>query len=145
MNLPDACEVKVDRMRMRQVFANLLDNAIKYYRGEPERFKAEIIASKGHDAHEIRFCDNGIGVPPQLRERIFEQWFRAPSPLLPMVPGEGLGLWYAREIAQRHGGKLVLESPSNRTVFLLTLPYRLENAPAPAETKYEKYPIALGG
>jgi signal transduction histidine kinase len=137
-------KLHVDPVLLTQAVLNLLDNAIKYYRGVPEHFKVEIIASKGHDAHEIRFCDNGIGVPPQFRERIFEQWFRAPSPRFPMVSGEGLGLWYAREIAQRHGGKLDLENPSNRTIFLLTLPFRLQNAPPPIETKYEKHPIVVG-
>jgi signal transduction histidine kinase len=74
--------------------------------------------------------DNGIGIAVELRERIFERFFRIDDPAVGPQPGTGLGLYISRELAERHGGSLVLgRSELGRgSVFVLRLP-----SPAGAE------------
>jgi signal transduction histidine kinase len=91
-------EIEVDRARIHQVIVNLVDNAIKYARSRVD------VTLNGI---EVRVTDDGPGVPPEHREKIFEKFAKVETG--PKPPGVGLGLSIARKIAQLHGGSLVCE------------------------------------
>jgi signal transduction histidine kinase len=106
-----------DRERLRQIVANLLDNAIKYSpHGRPVEVRAW--SENGHVTVAVR--DHGPGVPVEHRRLIFEKFGRAGGG---NKPGTGLGLFIARSIAEAHGGSVAVESAEGGGArFLLTLP-----------------------
>jgi signal transduction histidine kinase len=106
-----------DRERLRQIVANLLDNAIKYSpHGRPVELRAW--AENGHVTVSVR--DHGPGVPVEHRRLIFEKFGRAGGG---NKPGTGLGLFIARSIAEAHGGSVAVESAEGGGArFLLRLP-----------------------
>jgi signal transduction histidine kinase len=106
-----------DRERLRQIVANLLDNAIKYSpHGQPVEVRAW--SENGHVTVAVR--DHGPGVPVEHRRLIFEKFGRAGGG---NKPGTGLGLFIARSIAEAHGGTVAVESADGGGArFLLTLP-----------------------
>lgn len=99
--------LEADPARIRQIVLNLVDNAIKYARSRVE------IELRGR---EVRVSDDGPGVPPEQREKIFEKFARLGDG--PKPPGAGLGLSIARKLAVLHGGTLVCEG----NTFILRLP-----------------------
>ncbi len=99
--------VDADPARIRQIVLNLVDNAIKYARSRVD------VELRGR---EIRVSDDGPGVPPEQREKIFEKFARLGDG--PKPPGAGLGLSIARKLAVLHGGTLVCEG----NTFILRLP-----------------------
>jgi signal transduction histidine kinase len=90
--------VDLDPARVQQIVLNLVDNALKYAKS---RVEVEI------QGREVRVTDDGPGVPPEHRERIFEKFSKVETG--PKPPGAGLGLSIARKLAQLHGGSLVCE------------------------------------
>jgi len=90
--------IDLDPARVQQIVLNLVDNALKYAKS---RVDVEI------QGREVRVTDDGPGVPPQHRERIFEKFSKVETG--PKPPGAGLGLSIARKLAQLHGGRLVCE------------------------------------
>ncbi len=88
--------VDVDAARVQQILVNLIDNALKYAKS-----KVEVVVQ----GREVRVVDDGPGVPPEHRERIFEKFSKVETG--PKPPGAGLGLSIARKLAQLHGGSLV--------------------------------------
>jgi signal transduction histidine kinase len=88
----------LDGARVQQIVLNLVDNALKYAKS---RVDVEI------RGREVRVTDDGPGVPPEHRERIFEKFTKVETG--PKPPGAGLGLSIARKLAQLHGGSLVCE------------------------------------
>ena len=114
----------VDRTMIYQVVFNVIDNAIKFYRGPPEDFKCEIDAKASQSWIEIAFRDNGLGISEIDRDVIFKYQGRGSS--TSDISGSGLGLWIADEIAKKHGGTLSLTSAQNPTEFLLRLPRSLQ-------------------
>jgi len=114
-NLP---RVKSDRMALEQIISNLIDNAIKYSRKDIAG-RIAVSAEETPAAYRISIADNGRGIDPKDRERIFELFRRAgPQDR----PGEGIGLAHARGLARRIGGALgVADNPQGGTIFTLTL------------------------
>ncbi len=102
---------------LRRALRNLLENARRHGGGEVT------LALQTQGAHvEIRVCDRGPGIPPALRERIFEPFFRLPG-ASEREGGVGLGLALVRSIAQRHGGTVHNEErPGGGACFVLRLP-----------------------
>jgi signal transduction histidine kinase len=110
--------VTSDRMALEQIISNLIDNAVKYLRRDvPGRIS--ISAEETPTNYRISIADNGRGIDPKDRERVFELFRRAgPQDR----PGEGIGLAHARGLARRVGGALgVADNPGGGTVFTLTL------------------------
>jgi signal transduction histidine kinase len=106
-----------DRERLRQVVANLLDNAIKY---SPHGEAVELRAWAEDGRVNVVVQDRGPGVAPEHRRLIFEKFGRAGGG---SKPGSGLGLFIARSIAEAHGGSVAVESADGGGArFLLTLP-----------------------
>jgi signal transduction histidine kinase len=91
----------LDAARVQQILLNLIDNALKYAKS---RVDVEV------RGREVRVSDDGPGVPPEHRERIFEKFSKVESG--PKPPGAGLGLSIARKLAQLHGGSLTCEGSS---------------------------------
>ncbi|PWU17735.1 MAG: hypothetical protein C5B50_10705 [Verrucomicrobia bacterium] len=108
----------VDRTRMRQVFANLLDNAIKY---TPEGGK--VVAAVRSDSREavVSFRDTGIGVPAEEQPKIWERLYRGDKSR--SQRGLGLGLSLVKAVVEAHGGSVSVESKLNEgAVFTVELP-----------------------
>jgi PAS domain S-box-containing protein len=114
-----------DRIRIDQALTNLLSNAIKYGKQKPISVRAHL---KDNYA-VIRVWDQGIGIPPEKLELIFERFERAGG--RSGNEGLGLGLWITKQIVEAHGGRIVAESkPGEGSVFTMSLPVdaRLEAA-----------------
>ncbi len=114
--------VEADPVQMRQLFQNLLGNALKY-RGEKTpiiKVYAEHDASEG--VHEVRVEDNGIGFDEYYLDTIFKPFQRLHRKNSP-YKGSGMGLAICRRIVERHGGSITARStPSRGSVFMVTLP-----------------------
>lgn len=107
--------VQADRGRTLQILRILIDNAIKH---TPEGTKITLEASTEQGYGIVAVTDDGPGIPPKGRERVFERFYTADS-----VSGSGLGLSIARELALRMDGNLSLAaSRRGRTTFELALP-----------------------
>lgn len=103
--------VQGDRLHLSGVLFNLLDNALKYG-GKHPVIRIHLRAADGKIA--LRVQDNGPGIPPEHRARIFDAFFRVPSREGHRVKGHGLGLCYAAKVAEQHGGTITLdEAPAN--------------------------------
>jgi K+-sensing histidine kinase KdpD/ActR/RegA family two-component response regulator len=110
----------VDAKRLEQVLRNLLSNAIKY---APE---GGTVTVRGHsDKSQITICvsDEGIGIPVEEQEMIFERFYRVDSEITRRTRGVGLGLAVCRGIVEAHGGRIWVESePGKGSTFCFTLP-----------------------
>lgn len=110
-----------DRTHLSSVLFNLLDNALKYRNGQNPEVKVEL--EEGPEALRISVQDNGIGIPPASRERIFEKFFRVPQGNVHNAKGYGLGLSYVAAVVDKHGGTIALDSlPGQGSRFTLTFP-----------------------
>jgi len=113
-------EVHADKKRIEQVITNLISNAIKY---SPTGGEVNIMCDS--DDHEIKVsvADQGIGIPEEMHDKLFNRFFRVRSGIANTLPGMGLGLYITSGIIKRHGGTLnVKSSPGNGSVFYFTLP-----------------------
>ena len=110
-------EVHGDPDRIQQILANLLDNALKYSAaGTPVEVWLRIV---GEEA-QVRVADHGVGVAEDERDRLFAPYYR--SSRTNAVTGTGLGLHISKRLAERHGGRLWLETTGDEgSVFALTL------------------------
>jgi two-component system, OmpR family, phosphate regulon sensor histidine kinase PhoR len=114
-NLPPA---RGDRDRVQQVLVNLLDNAVKYGR-PPVAVSIEARTS----VVCIAIADSGPGVPHVEQERIFDKFYRSDPQLTRAPGGTGLGLYIARELTERMGGRLDVRSdPDAGATFIVQLP-----------------------
>jgi signal transduction histidine kinase len=112
-----ACFGDWDRLRIEQVIANLMTNAIRYGNKQPIEIRLE---QDGAYA-TLSVKDRGIGVAPEHRERIFDRFERAVS--ANEVSGLGLGLFISRQIVEAHGGRIWAESePGQGATFYVELP-----------------------
>ena len=122
--LPDEpCVVAADAGRIEQVLENLLGNAVKY---SPEGGTVRVAVAEQPGGVEVAVRDDGIGLPPDALEAVFEPFARAANALTRELPGLGLGLYICRDIARRHGGRLWAESDGDGqgTTMRLFLPTR---------------------
>lgn len=109
-----------DVQLLNQLFANLMDNAIKYRKHEMP-LKVVIKGKKRGSEAIYQIADNGVGIPSAEISRIWEVFYRAHSAY--DKPGEGIGLNIAQKIVQKHHGRIWAESPSEGgTIFYVQLP-----------------------
>lgn len=111
-----------DGERVRQVISNLLSNAVKY---SPNGGDIVITSAAAENGIKITVADKGIGIAPDLQQKVFNRFFRVTHPETNTFPGLGLGLYIAAGIVQRHGGVIGVESiPGKGSLFYFTLPLR---------------------
>lgn len=111
--------IHADESKIKQVFQNLISNAIKFHGTSPP--KVEVTANSLGSEWKIAVQDNGIGIDPRYRERIFEMFQRLHTK--EEYPGTGIGLAITKKIVERHGGKIWVESvPGEGSTFFITIP-----------------------
>ena len=112
---------RADAERLQQVLSNLVDNAIKYGRaGGRVTLGARVLDGA---RVELSVRDDGPGIPPDSRERVFERFYRVDKARSREQGGTGLGLAIVKHIVQAHGGEVRVESEMGRgTTFFFTLP-----------------------
>jgi two-component system, OmpR family, phosphate regulon sensor histidine kinase PhoR len=114
--------LEADRLHMASVLYNLLDNALKYSREDPS---VSIHITDHKNFLELTVTDKGLGIAPEYRGKVFEQFFRVPDGDRHNTRGYGLGLSYVRHIVQRHMGIIEVEStPGKGSSFSVKLPFK---------------------
>lgn len=111
-----------DRERISQVVTNFVENAIKY---SPQGGKITIATAGCTQGLRVSVKDEGIGIPEDVKHRVFDRFFRVSNPQMQTYPGMGLGLYISSAIIQRHGGTIGVESEEGQGAeFYFTLPYK---------------------
>jgi signal transduction histidine kinase len=135
---PGMPEIEVSAALIELCVKNYLSNAIKYSNPrEPNRTVeiSGIVEEKERGQREIivRVSDNGLGVPVDKRDQLFERFFRAHETIKD-IEGTGLGLSIVRETVESQGGRAWAEHPREGTVFAFALPLRRKPDPAATAT-----------
>ena len=136
--MPDIPQIEVSAAVIELCVKNYLSNAIKY--ADPAKSKRTVEISGAIEETEsgereivVRVCDNGIGVPVDKRDQLFERFYRAHEGTS-KAEGTGLGLSIVRETAESQGGRAWAEYPEHgKTVFAIALP--LHREPGAPETR----------
>jgi PAS domain S-box-containing protein len=116
----DIPPVAADQAQLRQVLDNLLDNAIKY---SPAGVDIHLSVDAVDRAVRFSVADGGLGIPPLEQERIFEKFYRLDPDMTGGIGGTGLGLYIARELVRRVGGRIWVEANhGGGSVFLVEIP-----------------------
>lgn len=119
---PQLIMIKADADKIRQIFYNLVNNAVKF---SGENTTIRITVKKNGDYAEIGIADGGIGIAKKDQKRIFEKFSQIDSKMTRKAGGTGLGLVITRNIIESHGGKLWVESEIGRgSTFSFTLPIK---------------------
>lgn len=112
--------VKGDKVRIRQLLLNLIDNAIKY---TPENGNVSLELDKVNGMASVAVRDTGIGIPAEEIPKIFDRFYRVDKARSRAMGGSGLGLSIAKWIAEAHGGKIEVQSqPQKGSTFTVYLP-----------------------
>jgi PAS domain S-box-containing protein len=132
--------VLADRVRFKQILYNLLSNAVKF---TPEEGRVWIETAADGEMFTVCVGDTGIGIAPDEREAIFEEFHQAASGRAAESAGTGLGLAIARRLAKLHGGDIVVESELGKgSRFLVRLPASEESV---APKRREVHADGAGG
>ena len=127
---PSRCEALVDRARLRQVFANLLDNALKYT--QPGG-RVSISGERTNDGTVVTFHDTGMGIPVDEQDRIWQRLYRGDKSR--SQRGLGLGLSLVKAFVEAHGGRAGVRSKVGEgSEFTVWLPNRREDIGTVTET-----------
>jgi two-component system phosphate regulon sensor histidine kinase PhoR len=119
---PELPAVKGDRERLRQVLANLLDNAFKFT-PKGGQIALQVASSPDGQSVEVHVTDNGMGIPSQDLPRIFERFYRVDKARSRELGGTGLGLAIVRHLIEAHKGKVGVSSQLGKgSDFYFTLP-----------------------
>ena len=109
-----------DKLHLLSVVFNLLDNALKYGNGN---IAVKFELQETGNAVELSVADNGIGISPEYKDKVFEKFFRVPLGNTHNTKGYGLGLSYVSHVVQKHKGSIVVDSqPGLGSKFIITLP-----------------------
>jgi len=119
LNLP---KVLVDASQIKLVIENLLDNAIRYIK---EPGKVEIRLERQNEQLYFEIKDTGVGIPKDDQKYIFQKFFRSENIMRHQTQGTGLGLYIARAIIEKLGGKIGFKSQEGKgSTFYFTLPIK---------------------
>lgn len=123
LNATGDLRLRGDRLHLQSVVFNLLDNALKYTKENPV---ISIALTEKDKAIVFTIKDNGIGIAPEYREKVFEKFFRVPHGNTHNAKGYGLGLSYVAQVIQKHNGTIKAESQlGTETTFIIHLPKQL--------------------
>ena len=112
--------VYADHDKIGSVITNLISNAVKY---SPKGKEIEVKCNLSGNQVTVSVKDEGMGIKPQDRERLFERYYRVQSNHTQNIAGFGIGLYLCAEIIERHQGKIGVESESGKgSVFYFSLP-----------------------
>lgn len=112
--------VKADQFKLGMIVSNLIDNALKYNR--PGGSVTVTMEKKDKEAL-VSVKDTGIGVPPEALKHLFQKFYRADNAKASTKKGTGFGLYIVKEIVEKLGGRIWVESALNKgTTFYFTLP-----------------------
>lgn len=113
--------VKADRIHLTNLLYNLIDNAVKYCEKEP---RIRIATRSDDEGVAISVADNGIGIPASEQRKIFDRLYRVPTGNIHNAKGFGLGLSYVKNVVERHGGRIRVESTVGLgSTFHIYLPF----------------------
>lgn len=122
--------IAADESRMRQVFYNIIDNAIKY---SPEAPQVDVFIKQKKDQLHIDVVDFGIGIPVQEIKSLFARFARASNARKLGIAGTGFGLYLVRTILENHGGQVsVLQGRERGTAIRISLPLGAHSGEPPA-------------
>lgn len=124
-----ACDIQIeadenltavfDAKLMSSVVSTLVDNAVKY---SGESVRIQLRAIRKSDKLFISVSDNGIGIAPEHQRHVFEKFYRVPHGDVHEVKGYGIGLYFAKTIVERHGGRISLTStPGEGSTFTIEI------------------------
>jgi signal transduction histidine kinase len=137
---PKLVELRADPERLRQVFINLVDNALKFTPKDGtitvRARNVEVSGGPGGDDDEgfallapaqtkleVRVMDTGIGIPPKERTKVFDAFYQVDSSSTREYGGTGLGLSIVKRIVEAHGGSISIDENQPRgAVFIVSLP-----------------------
>ena len=115
-------QISGDPERLRDIFRNLLENAVKY---SPEGGAIQIAAEESGDSTVVHVSDRGIGIAEENLPYIFDRFYRVESPGTQAVGGSGLGLYIVNALVRAHGGSIDARSTLGKgTTFTLRFPLR---------------------
>ena len=114
--------LNIDPLKIKQVIANIISNAIEYSKG---RGKIEICLKKEKDNVLFSCKDNGIGIPEDEKQKIFTKFYRSEKAIILATTGSGLGLFISKAIIEKSCGKIWFDSKEERgSTFYFALPLR---------------------
>ncbi|RYF17307.1 MAG: response regulator [Comamonadaceae bacterium] len=114
-------QVMGDATRLAQAFGNLLNNAAKY---TPAGGRIRLVARRQGDEALVEISDTGVGIPPDMLDRVFQLFAQVPGATSQLTSGLGIGLFLVRSLVEMHGGRVVAhsEGPGRGSTFTVTLP-----------------------
>lgn len=119
---PENMVIYADSVHLNNIISNLLDNAIKY---SENKAVIEITAYNDKAFSVLAVKDHGIGIAPNNIEHVFDKFYRVPSRNIHNVKGYGLGLFYVKQIVEKHNGSISVKSFVNKgSVFTIKLPLK---------------------
>lgn len=114
--------VEADLFHLENILQNMIENGIKYCTSHPEITVALALEQR---TIRLSIADNGIGIPANLRKKIFKKFYRVPTGDVHNVKGFGIGLNYVYKMVKAHKWQIeVDDNPGGGTIFTLLIPYR---------------------
>ncbi|MDH6303788.1 signal transduction histidine kinase [Parabacteroides sp. PF5-5] len=118
VDIPDGLTLTADRAHLYNILSNLIENAIKYT--ATEIVSITVCASENNYYTLLSVADKGIGISETNQKRVFDKFFRVPQGNLHDVKGYGLGLFYIKDIMEKHNGYVTVSSqPGKGSTFTL--------------------------
>jgi len=137
---PTACFIKGDRDRLQQIVWNLLSNAVKFAPGG-----AVTLCVEPHgELLAMNVTDNGIGIPPEFIEHVFDRFRQADATITREHGGLGIGLAVVKELVELHGGSIAVESRGRGKGASFTVTFPCLQDELPAEEAAERVPSLAG-
>ncbi len=119
----DLPPIKADNNEINRLYTNILSNALKYNK---EKGTIDISAYKSGNYVVTKIADTGIGMKPEDREKLFQEFFRVKNDQTRNIPGTGLGLSIVKRIVESYSGKIEVDSEYGKgTTFIIKFPYKV--------------------
>ncbi len=117
---PEPIVIEGDLLRLERVLYNLLQNAIKY---SPAGGPIDVQIERRGDEAYLAVQDQGIGIPEEEQQKLFQRFYRASNATVRHIGGMGIGLYLVKEIVEHHGGKVeVISNEGEGSTFILRFP-----------------------